>query len=106
MKAKNGGIGMTDEQVKTFISRCVFPSFPPCFSLPFLLFSFIFAAYSPQLFPLPLPFLPPFPLSLRRSYMPGYELFLRGLSSAPWTGGKGLAVVIGKGREILRTEEL
>ncbi|GAA5862373.1 hypothetical protein JCM8547_007619 [Rhodosporidiobolus lusitaniae] len=65
MKAKNGGIGMTDEQVKNFIAR----------------------------------------------YMPGYELWLPGLSapastSSSWTGGNGLRVVIGKKREVSRAEDL
>ncbi|GAA6063511.1 hypothetical protein JCM10212_004724 [Sporobolomyces blumeae] len=61
MKAKNGGVGMTDEQVKTFISR----------------------------------------------YMPGYELFLKGIDSPdvanPWTGN-GLKILIDKRREVQGVE--
>ncbi|GAA6033935.1 hypothetical protein JCM8097_000416 [Rhodosporidiobolus ruineniae] len=59
MKAKNGGVGMTDEQVKNFIAR----------------------------------------------YMPGYELWLPGLSAASssWAG-KGLRVLLGKGREVVGVE--
>ncbi|BGP26312.1 D-glycerate 3-kinase [Rhodotorula toruloides] len=59
MKAKNGGIGMTDEQVQHFIAR----------------------------------------------YMPGYEVFLRGIEhpSSTWTA-KGLRVVIGKMREVKAVE--
>ncbi|GAA5980661.1 hypothetical protein JCM11641_000167 [Rhodosporidiobolus odoratus] len=59
MKAKNGGIGMTDDQVKQFISR----------------------------------------------YMPGYELWLQGLSStsSSWVG-KGLRVVVGKDRGVVKVE--
>ncbi|BGP42018.1 hypothetical protein JCM10449v2_006015 [Rhodotorula kratochvilovae] len=60
MKAKNGGIGMTDEQVKHFIAR----------------------------------------------YMPGYELFLRGIDDPKSTwAGKGLRVVIDKARDVLGVEQ-
>ncbi|BGP18351.1 hypothetical protein JCM10213_008523 [Rhodosporidiobolus nylandii] len=60
MKAKNGGIGMTDEQVKDFIAR----------------------------------------------YMPGYELWLSGLSSPSSTwAGRGLRVVVGRDRGVVRTED-
>ncbi|GAA5826047.1 hypothetical protein JCM3770_002036 [Rhodotorula araucariae] len=59
MKAQNGGIGMTDEQVKHFIAR----------------------------------------------YMPGYELFLRGIDDPKSTwAGKGLRVVIDKARDVLGVE--
>ncbi|GAA6017142.1 hypothetical protein JCM10207_002548 [Rhodosporidiobolus poonsookiae] len=60
MKAKNGGIGMTDEQVKAFISR----------------------------------------------YMPGYEVWLKGLEDprASWAG-KGLRVVVDKGRAVAAIEK-
>jgi pantothenate kinase-related protein Tda10 len=119
MKAKNGGIGMTDEQVKTFISRFVpFVAFHPfSFLLSslriFVVLTLLLAYLGGSPFrhsllipndshPSPLHTLIHCPVS----YMPGYELWLRGLSAAPWTGGKGLAVVIGKGREVLRTEEL
>ncbi|GAA5999169.1 putative ATP-dependent kinase [Rhodotorula paludigena] len=59
MKAKNGGVGMTDEQVKHFIAR----------------------------------------------YMPGYELWLRGIDAADasWAG-KGLRVVIDKARAVSSVE--
>ncbi|GAA5972281.1 hypothetical protein JCM21900_002571 [Sporobolomyces salmonicolor] len=59
MKAKNGGVGMSDEQVKTFIAR----------------------------------------------YMPGYELFLRGIEAphSTWKG-KGLRVKIGRRREVVGVE--
>ncbi|KPV71596.1 uncharacterized protein RHOBADRAFT_56448 [Rhodotorula graminis WP1] len=59
MKAKNGGIGMTDEQVKHFIAR----------------------------------------------YMPGYELWLRGIDDPKSTwAGNGLRVVIDKRRDVLGVE--
>lgn len=75
MKAKNGGIGMTDQQVVAFIARCVYRS------------SFEDAADD------------------RCRYMPGYELFLEGVQSpqASWKG-KGLKLIVGRGREIVATE--
>lgn len=79
MKAKNGGVGMTDDQVIAFIARCVLLSL----------------------------LLQPLPADERaRRYMPGYELFLEGVQSpeASWKG-KGLKLVVGRGREIVGTEE-
>ncbi|KAH8918989.1 P-loop containing nucleoside triphosphate hydrolase protein [Atractiella rhizophila] len=60
MKAKNGGKGMTDEEVKAFISR----------------------------------------------YMPSYELFQGGIHKkiAPNWKGHGLQITIGRGREVLDTQ--
>lgn len=99
MKAKNGGIGMTDDQVKEFISRYAL-SFLPLLSPPN-------DARMTE------------PVNFECRYMPGYELF----SSSSRIGktnregddeekekGKGrnpiLRIEIGKKREVVGVEEI
>lgn len=78
MKAKNGGVGMSDEEVKAFIGR------------------YAVRNYMETLIRL---------MHRYSRYMPGYELFLDGLSgpSAPWHGN-GLRLVLNDKRDVVAEE--
>lgn len=78
MKAKNGGNGMTDEQVRHFINRWVHC---PVWSVKFYWYN------------------------IDDRYMPSYELFQDGIDkeTSSWSG-KGLRFIVNIQREIVGTE--
>lgn len=78
MKAKNGGNGMTDEQVRHFINRWVHC---PVWSIKFYWYN------------------------IDDRYMPSYELFQDGIDkeTSSWSG-KGLRFIVNIQREIVGTE--
>lgn len=88
MKAKNGGVGMTDEQVKDFIARCVAATSTR--------FSFRIWAQAD---------LTDLSASVVRSYMPGYELWLPNVTEGdnPWRG-RVLQIQLNKAREAVAVE--
>lgn len=78
MKATNGGIGMTDDEVKSFIAR----------------FVFLLLIDRDELLK-----------GTNYRYMPGYELYLDSIErkDCRWSG-KGLKLIIGKDRSVVEQE--